>query len=139
MNNVDKVNLSDDLPSQTNNSTDHLTMSVSSLLNDIPLNTLSDFYDIETSLFKKRIDKLNLKFYWESEGLSSQKEIPKPYSKLFLILFKQINLFNEEIERLNLIIKEKNNYHIKQCAAPCQGYISKEEYSNFPRKRKIEY
>ena len=75
MNNVDKVNLSDDLPSQTNNSTDHLTMSVSSLLNDIPLNTLSDFYDIETSLFKKRIDKLNLKFYWESEGLSSQKEI----------------------------------------------------------------
>ena len=108
MNNVDKVNLSDDLPSQTNNSTDHLTMSVSSLLNDIPLNTLSDFYDIETSLFKKRIDKLNLKFYWESEGLSSQKEIPKPYSKLFLILFKQINLFNEEIERLNLIIKEKN-------------------------------
>lgn len=108
MNNVDKVNLSYDLHSHTNNSTDHLTMSVSSLLNDIPLNTLSDFYDIETSLFKKRIDKLNLKFYWESEGLSSQKEIPKPYNKLFLILFKQINLFNEEIERLNLIIKEKN-------------------------------
>ena len=108
MNNVDKVNLLDDFHSQTNNSTDQLNISVSSLLNEIPLNTLSDFYDIETSLFKKRIDKLNLKFYWESEGLSAQKDIPKPYNKLFLILFKQINLFNEEIQRLNLIIKDKN-------------------------------
>ena len=89
-------------PSEQNN------ISVTSLINEIPLNTLNDFYDIETSIFKKRIDKLNLKFYWESESLGSQKEIPKPYNKLFLILFKQINLFTDEIERLNLIIRDKN-------------------------------
>ena len=51
---------------------------VKELLNQIPLNTLNDFYDIESSLFKKRIDKLNLKFFWETESLISQKEIPKP-------------------------------------------------------------
>lgn len=90
------------------NPTEQNNISISSLLNEIPLNTLNDFYDIETSLFKKRIDKLNLKFYWESESLGSQKEIPKPYNKLFLILFKQINLFTDEIERLNLIIRDKN-------------------------------
>lgn len=89
-------------PSEQNN------ISVTSLINEIPLNTLNDFYDIETSIFKKRIDKLNLKFYWESESLGAQKEIPKPYNKLFLILFKQINLFTDEIERLNLIIRDKN-------------------------------
>ena len=92
---------------QTNQSEQN-NISVTSLINEIPLNTLNDFYDIETSIFKKRIDKLNLKFYWESESLGSQKEIPKPYNKLFLILFKQINLFTDEIERLNLIIRDKN-------------------------------
>ena len=81
---------------------------VKELLNQIPLNTLNDFYDIESSLFKKRIDKLNLKFFWETESLISQKEIPKPFNKLFLILFKEINLYTEEIERLNLIIRDKN-------------------------------
>ena len=82
--------------------------SISSLINDMQISTLNDFYDIESSVFKKRIEKLNLKFFWESEGLTNQRDIPKPYNKLFLILFKQINLYTEEIDRLNNIIKEKN-------------------------------
>ena len=83
-------------------------MSIVALLNEMPLNTLGEYYDVETSIFKKRIDKLNLKFYYESEALVHHKEIPKPYNKLFLILFKEINLFTEEIDRLNSIIKDKN-------------------------------
>ena len=78
------------------------------LLNSIPLNNLNDYYDIETSAFKKRCDKLNLKFYWETESIANQKEIPYPYNKLFIILFKEISLYIEEIERLNKQLRQKN-------------------------------
>ena len=78
------------------------------LLNSIPINNLNDYYDIETSAFKKRCDKLNLKFYWETESLANQKEIPYPYNKLFIILFKEISLYIEEIERLNKQLRQKN-------------------------------
>ena len=101
------MSLNDESSTQNTNASLH-NISIQSLLNEMPLNTLGEYYDIETSIFKKRIDKLNLKFYWESEVLASQKDIPKPYNKLFLILFKQINLFTEEVERLNNIIKDKN-------------------------------
>lgn len=84
------------------------SIDINEFISQMPLNTLNDYYDIEASVFKKRIEKLNLKFYWESEGLNAQKEIEKPYNKLFLILFKQISLYLEEIDRLNLIIVEKN-------------------------------
>ena len=103
------TSLNDESSTQNTNTNASLNnISIQSLLNEMPLNTLGEYYDIETSIFKKRIDKLNLKFYWESEVLASQKDIPKPYNKLFLILFKQINLFTEEVERLNNIIKDKN-------------------------------
>ena len=101
------VSLNDESSTQNTNVSLN-SISIQTLLNEMPLNTLGEYYDIETSIFKKRIDKLNLKFYWESEVLASQKDIPKPYNKLFLILFKQLNLFTEEVERLNNIIKDKN-------------------------------
>lgn len=91
-----------------NTNEDNNNVSIVALLNEMPLNTLGEYYDVETSIFKKRIDKLNLKFYYESEALVHCKEIPKPYNKLFLILFKEINLFTEEIDRLNSIIRDKN-------------------------------
>lgn len=92
----------------TNEDDNNNNVSIVALLNEMPLNTLGEYYDVETSIFKKRIDKLNLKFYYESETLVHCKEIPKPYNKLFLILFKEINLFTEEIDRLNSIIRDKN-------------------------------
>lgn len=84
------------------------SIDLNEFISQMPLNSLNDYYDIESSVFKKRIEKLNLKFYWESEALNTQKEIEKPYNKLFLILFKQISLYLEEIDRLNIIIIEKN-------------------------------
>jgi hypothetical protein len=64
----------------------------------------------------KKIQKLNLKFYWTSEVLLTDKNIQYPYNKLFLILFKEISLYIEEILRLNkqLTLKNKNEKYFTQ-------------------------
>ena len=93
---------------------------VSILIKEIPLNNLNDYYDIETNLFKKRIEKLNLKFYWIYDsvlGEENTNNLLYPYNKLFLILFKEISLYIEEILRLNkqLNLKNKNEkYYIQK-------------------------
>ena len=91
--------------------------SVYNFINEMPLENLNDYYDIETSAFLKRIEKLNLKFYWTSECILNQQDIKYPYNKLFLILFKQISLYIEEIARLNKQLKQKikneKSYQIK--------------------------
>ena len=93
---------------------------LSSLINNIQLNNLNDYYDIETNLFKKRIEKLNLKFYWIYESIlgdENNNNLIYPYNKLFLILFKEISLYIEEILRLNkqLTLKNKNEkYYIQK-------------------------
>ena len=91
----------------------------SKIIKEIPLNNLNDYYDIETNLFKKRIEKLNLKFYWIYEsvlGEEANNSLLYPYNKLFLILFKEISLYIEEIVRLNkqLTLKNKNEKYYNQ-------------------------
>ena len=79
------------------------------LIND---NNLNIFYKEDScSNFKRNIDQLNLKFYLETEKIISSnqnkaKEDNTSFNsnKLFLILFKQINLYIKEIERLNSLI-----------------------------------
>ena len=101
------------------------------ILKEIPLHNLNDYYNIETNVFKKRIEKLNLQFFWIYESIleaqntnnngdinintnsdnnnnNSKKELIFPYNKLFLILFKEISLYIEEILRLNKQINAKN-------------------------------
>ena len=83
-------------------------------IEDMKQNILDIYYD-KNSEFKQKIDNLNLQFYLETEKylncnknsdiISSQKL----QANLFIILFKQINIFIEEIERLNKIIIE-NKY-----------------------------
>ena len=62
----------------------------------------------EETFFKKKIDKLNLKFYIETEKYLKHKhtnsvEGEKCQETLFLILFQQISLYIEEVERLNSV------------------------------------
>jgi hypothetical protein len=86
----------------------HQVSSLSGLIDNIHLSNLNTYYTKEESLFKKRIDKLNLKFYMETEKyLNNKLDIGKCQDQLFIILFKQISLYIEEIERLNKLLKNK--------------------------------
>ncbi len=59
---------------------------------------------------KKKIEKLNIKFYQETDKfLNLKTEIDKSQDNLFLLLFKQISLYIEEVNRLNNKIKEKED------------------------------
>ena len=90
-----------------NQNDNNSNLSIYNFINEIPFENLNDYYDIESNLFIKRIEKLNLKFYWTSECVLNQQDIKYPYNKLFLILFKQISLYIEEIARLNKQLKQK--------------------------------
>ena len=78
-------------------------------IDEMKQNTLDLYYD-KNSPFKKKIDNLNLKFYLETEKYLNNNKIndhirnQKLQANLFVILFQQINVFIEEIERLNKII-----------------------------------
>ena len=46
-----------------------------SILKEIPLHNLNDYYNIETNVFKKRIEKLNLQFFWIYESILEGQNI----------------------------------------------------------------
>ena len=81
---------------------------LSKILDTINSNSLNIFYPDSNNDFKKEIDSLNLKFYLETERyLTNKNKSEKCQTALFLILFKQINAYIKEIERLNLILVNK--------------------------------
>ena len=81
---------------------------LSHILDTINKNSLNIFYPDSNNEFKKKIDSLNLKFYLETEKyLSKKNKSENCQTSLFIILFKQINIYIEEIERLNLVIIKK--------------------------------
>jgi len=92
-----------------NNNNLKIQNTICHLIDVISDNDLNFFYqDNNTSNFKHNIDQLNLKFYLETEKiLSSPEGTYINDNKLFLILFKQINLYIKEIERLNTVILEQ--------------------------------
>jgi hypothetical protein len=62
----------------------------------------------EDCFLKKRIDKLNSKFYTETEKYMNYKlELERSNEKLFSLLVKEIGLYIEEIDRLNAIANRK--------------------------------
>ena len=87
-------------------------------IDDMKQNVLDYYYD-KNSVFKQKIDNLNLKFYLETEKYlnnfkkNDHNRNQKLQANLFIILFQQINVFIEEIERLNKIILE-NKYRKEQ-------------------------
>lgn len=87
---------------------------LSKILDTINKNSLNYFYPDSNSEFKKKIDSLNLEFYLETEKyLSNKNHSEKCQTSLFIILFKQINIYIDEIRRLNLILIEKRYDPIK--------------------------
>ena len=94
---------------------------LSKILDTINNNSLNVFYPDSNNEFKKKIDSLNLEFYLETEKfLSNKNPSEKCQTSLFIILFKQINIYIEEIGRLNLmertdeIIKKQNEFITKE-------------------------
>ena len=123
-----------------NNSNENNSNNLSSLIKDINFNNLNEYYELQSSIFMKKIQKLNLKFYWTSEVLLNEKDIQYPYNKLFLILFKEISLYIDEIERLNkqLKLKAKNeNYYTQKISQLTQkeknNMINKQMLKNMQR------
>lgn len=125
---------------QENISIENNSNNLSSLIKEINFNNLNEYYEIQSSIFMKKIQKLNLKFYWTCEALLNEKNIQYPYNKLFLILFKEISLYIDEIERLNkqLKLKTKNeNYYTQKISQLTQkeknNMINKQMLKNMQR------
>ena len=99
------LNINKDNFNIANNNNFKIENTICSLIDLISDNDLNFFYqDNNTSNFKHNIDQLNLKFYLETEKILSSEGNYNNNNKLFLILFKQINLYIKEIERLNSIL-----------------------------------
>ena len=75
-------------------------------------------------LFSRRLKKDKAKYYGPYTSAGAVKDTIELIHKLY-----QIRTCSRSLPRD--IGKERPclNYHIKQCAAPCQGYISKEQYA----------
>ena len=108
---INKKNQSTNKSKNINIDNIQTTEAISNIIDLINDNNLNIFYKEDTSNFKRNIDQLNLKFYLETEKIISSNQNKSKeenyyfYSnKLFLILFKQINLYIKEIERLNALM-----------------------------------
>ena len=117
--NEDKEDIINNRTNINNNSDDKIDeLNFIKTIDDMKQNVLDYYYD-KNSAFKQKIDSLNLKFYLETEKyLNNTKKNDhnrnqKLQANLFIILFQQINIFIEEIERLNKIILE-NKYKKEQ-------------------------
>jgi len=80
-------------------------MENSTLLNN---DVLSTFYIKDENSFLKKISKFNMNFFILSDKyLKMKTDLDKMNDNIYLNLFKQINAYIEEIERLNLKLREK--------------------------------
>ena len=80
--------------------------------------------DFPRVLFSRQLKKDKAKYYGPYTSAGAVKDTIELIHKLY-----QIRTCSRSLPRD--IGKERPclNYHIKQCAAPCQGYISKEQYA----------
>ena len=105
------------------------------------LNILSEYYSKKkgNNHFMEKINKLNKKFYNCSENYNkTKKKLEKINDDLFMNLFKQINSYVEEIERLNKKIAGNNNQELKKTIENLTKEINdkKEKIRNYEIKLK---
>ena len=63
----------------------------------------------DDNLLKKRIETLNSRFYQESDKyLGNKLEMERNHENLYLLLFKQIGLYIDEIDRLNNLFNKRS-------------------------------
>ena len=105
------------------------------------LNVLSEYYNKKRGNvdFMEKITKFNKKFYNCSENYNkTKKKLEKLNDDLYMNLFKQINCYVEEIERLNKKIASNNNQELKKTIDSLNKEISekKEKIRNYEMKLK---
>lgn len=104
---------------------------LTNLIDSLNLNKGIYLNDESSLVFKRKIDKLNLRFYMETERyLSNKKDITKCQDALFIILFKQISLYMQELERCNSLIREYRNEILTRKETPI-SLGSKNNTTNF--------
>ena len=74
-------------------------------------------------LFARRVKKDKSRYYGPYTSAGAVKETIELLHKLY-----QIRTCNRNLPRDIGLDRPCLNYHIHQCQAPCQGYVSKEEY-----------
>ncbi|MCM1267896.1 MAG: excinuclease ABC subunit UvrC [Bacteroidales bacterium] len=74
-------------------------------------------------LFSREMKKDKSKYFGPYTGAAAVKDTIDLMNKLY-----QLKTCNRRLPRDIGLERPCLNYHIKQCAAPCQGYISKEAY-----------
>ena len=105
------------------------------------LNILLEYYNKKkgNADFMEKITKFNKKFYNCSENYNkTKKKLEKLNDDLYMNLFKQINCYVEEIERLNKKIASNNNQELKKTIDSLNKEISekKEKIRNYEIKLK---
>ena len=75
-------------------------------------------------MFSRTMKKDRSKYYGPYSSAAAVKDTIELLNKLF-----QLRTCNRNLPRDTGLDRPCLNYHIKQCLAPCQGYISKEEYA----------
>ena len=105
------------------------------------LNVLSEYYNKKRGNvdFMEKITKFNKKFYNCSENYNkTKKKLEKLNDDLYMNLFKQINCYVEEIERLNKKIASNNNQELKKTIDNLNKEITekKEKIRNYEIKLK---
>ena len=79
-------------------------------------------------LFSREMKKDRSKYFGPYTSAASVKDTIELMNKLY-----QLKTCNRKLPRDMGLERPCLNYHIKQCSAPCQGYISKEAY-----RKKVE-
>lgn len=80
---------------------DESRLNISTIVDNLEIKQLTASADPSSKEFKRRIDNLNLKFYAETDKyIQIKQELEKSQDSLFLLLFRQIAAYTEEIERL---------------------------------------
>lgn len=79
--------------------------------------------DYPRILFSRTMKKDNSRYFGPYTSAAAVKDTIELLNKLY-----QLRTCNRVLPRDIGIERPCLNYHIKQCLAPCQGYVSKEEY-----------
>ena len=85
--------------------------------------------DFPRVLFARQMYKDKAKYYGPYTSAAAVKDTIDLIHKLY-----GIRTCNRQLPKMQGKERPCLNYHIHQCPAPCQGYISKEEYGEFVKK-----